>query len=83
MSTALWWFVELVLVGLVTTEAVCPRGFFVDGVRPTGSTYCVETPPGLENEVPVGWVARRWPVRVRCQPHQRAVVVHARKVSCR
>ncbi len=82
MSPLLWWIVELVLVGLVTTEAVCPRGYFVEGVRPTGETHCVETPPGLENEVPAGWVAKRWPVRVWCG-ERRAVVVSARKVGCR
>ncbi len=71
---------SLVPVGPVAT---CPRGYYVEGVRPTGETSCVETPPGLENEPPASWVAKRWPIRVLCKPGHRAVVVHARKVGCR
>lgn len=67
-------------------RATCPPGMYAEGVRPSGETSCVASPPpGCEE--PVGtWYAcpepRRFPTRIHCTGGSRPIVVDERTVGC-
>jgi hypothetical protein len=74
------------------SRAICPVGWSVDGVRPSGRTHCVapafaspsnectgSDPCDLSHVVP----SIRLPIRIMCRPGQIAIVVDYRRIACR
>lgn len=72
------------------TRFRCAPQFYVEGVRPSGVTRCVERPPGngdtecvtvgacnLDDRVPFAY-----PIRIYCHPSQRPLVVNETTVAC-
>ncbi len=81
--------ISLALVHATThpSEAMCPVGFYVEGVRPNGVTRCIQVPAhdvcntrgGCDSVAPLVSV----PLRVWCSAGQHAVVVDERRIACR
>jgi hypothetical protein len=81
--------VRLIAAFTRPSSAICPAGMFVEGVRPTGKTSCVLTPPpgndcyrdapcrGDTSETP------RIPIRIYCDPGEQPLVINHRRVECR
>jgi hypothetical protein len=77
-------------IGIVTqpTTATCPRGWTIDGVRPTGVSRCTPAPPPNCGEPvppynqPCPDDARELPMRIWCTGGSRPIVVNERTVGC-
>lgn len=93
IDEALWILVALIIlaIGFVKRpqHAQCPRGEFVNGVRPSGNTWCVRAPSAREvdcrgarrcfaTEAPVYTT----PIKIYCTNGTRPIVVDDRTVGC-
>ncbi len=70
------------------THVICPAGWYVNGVRPSGQTECLPVPSGFEELTdrgivdhsiePPGYVR----VRIYCTGGMRPIVVDQRTIGC-
>ncbi len=86
MSPLLLW-----LAGMLTrpTSAECRPGFYVNGVRPSGTTECIEAPRGNGADECVRGKpctfaddAPRYPIAIVCAAGTAPRVIDARHVRC-
>lgn len=83
------WFV-IIMAGTVGVYARCCHGFYVNGVRPSGDTECIEAPAGTgSDECIAGGQCRfaddapRYPIAISCPSGHRPIVVDSMTVGCR
>lgn len=70
------------------TRATCPSGWAVEGVRPSGASRCVPSPPPNCGEpvppydMPCPHDERELLVRIYCTGGSHAIVVDERTIGC-
>jgi hypothetical protein len=75
-------------IAMHPTSASCPRGWSVEGVRPSGVSHCTPSPPPNCGEpvppynMPCPHDDRELPVRIYCTGGSHAIVVDERTIGC-
>lgn len=69
-------------------SVTCPQGWYVNGVRPSGATQCLPSPPPNcgeprpPHDQPCPEAAVEIPRRVYCEDNEQPLVVDERSVRC-
>ncbi len=96
MSPIVWliaWLLRLACSAFIRTDrAVCRTGFYLNGVRPDGSSECIQAPPGNGQDECVrgkGGQDRQfsaeqnsYPVAIACTWAKRPAVTGPREARC-
>lgn len=78
----------VVIVTMAWTVATCPRGWYVEGVRPSGHSRCLPVPPPScgepvpPNNAPCPSDSRELPIAVYCTGGSHPIVLNERTVGC-
>ncbi len=74
-------FVLAMLALVQPSHLACPRGWYVEGVRPSGETTCAVSPEIDDSDG--AWLQPRIAVKIYCREGERPIVVDYRRVACR
>lgn len=77
----------LVVMLIMSQRAQCPVGSYVEGVRSSGESTCVSTPPNdgcgePYEEAPICPESRREPIRIYCTGGAEPIVIDHRTIGC-